>query len=179
MLVRGALGVGDSPPACSLLVDTTLTYPMALDLAGWKKAGVAPATLTLVPNSSSLRHGVVPSLRLGAYDVPHIPGLEGEVAVKEREQGLGIELDGLVGSGLLATFRVTLIDGGRAMWLEDLPREALQPPPPIMVPDTDVPLDEKKSSRKSRSRRSPARSRRAPRLRRRSRPPRPRSRNRE
>ncbi|HVR18259.1 MAG TPA: hypothetical protein VMS65_01140 [Polyangiaceae bacterium] len=142
MLVRGALGVGDSPPACSLLVDTTLTYPMALDLGGWKKAGVSPQMLTAVPNSASLRHGVVPSLRLGAYDVPHIPGLEGEVAVKEREQGLGIELDGLVGSGLLATFRVTLIDGGRAMWLEDLPREALAPPPPIMLPDTDVPLDD-------------------------------------
>ncbi len=135
MMVRGALGLGDSPPACSLLVDTTLTYPMALDLAGWKKAGVAPQSLAKVPNSPTLRHGVIPSLRLGAFDVPHIPGLEGEGAVKEREQGLGIELDGLVGSGLLATFRVTLIDGGRAMWLEDLPREALIAPPTIEVPE--------------------------------------------
>ena len=36
-----------------------------------------------------------------------------------------MELDGLVGSGLLATFRVTLADGGRTMWLEDMPAEAL------------------------------------------------------
>jgi hypothetical protein len=143
MIVRGALGSGDSPPACSLLVDTTLGYPMALDFGGWKKAGVAPQTLQLVPNSSTLRHGVVPSLRLGAFDVPHVPGLEGEGAVKEREQGLGVELDGLLGSGLLATFRVTLIDGGRAMWLEDLPREALLPPPVMEVPDdVDLPLDD-------------------------------------
>lgn len=143
MLVRGALGAGDSPPPCSLLVDTTLTYPMALDLGGWKKAGVAPNTLAAVPNSPTLKHGVVPSLRLGAFDVPRVPGLEGEGAVKEREQGLGIELDGLVGSGLLATFRVTLIDGGRAMWLEDLPREALVAPSVIEVPDdVDLPLEE-------------------------------------
>jgi hypothetical protein len=67
----------------------------------------------------------------------------GEGAVKEREQGLGIELDGLLGSGLLATFRVTLIDGGRAMWLEDLPREALVAPPIMSMPDdVDLPLDE-------------------------------------
>jgi hypothetical protein len=143
MLVRGALGSGESPPACSLLVDTTLSYPMALDLGGWKKAGIAPQTLTLVPNSSSLRHGIIPSLRLGAFDVPHVPGLEGEGAVKEREQGLGVDLDGLLGSGLLATFRVTLIDGGRAMWLEDLPREALQAPPVMEMPDdVDLPLDD-------------------------------------
>jgi hypothetical protein len=147
MLVRGALGAGDSPPACSLLVDTTLTYPVALDLGGWKKAGIAPQSLAAVPNSATLRHGVVPSLRLGAFDVPRVPGLEGESAVKEREQGLGIELDGLVGSGLLATFRVTLIDGGRAMWLEDLPREALVAPPTIEVPDdVDLPLEEEEEA---------------------------------
>jgi hypothetical protein len=142
MLVRGALGSGDTPPAGSFLVDTTVTYPMMLDLGGWKKAGISPQMLSTVPNSSSLRHGVIPSLRLGAYDVPHVPGIEGEGAVKEREQGLGIDIDGLMGSGLLATFRVTLIDGGRAMWLEDLPREALQPPPVITVPDVDLPLEE-------------------------------------
>jgi len=143
MLVRGALGTGDTPPAGSFLVDTTVTYPMMLDLGGWKKAGITPQMLSAVPNSTSLRHGVIPSLRLGAYDVPHVPGLEGEGAVKERERGLGIEIDGLMGSGLLATFRVTLIDGGRSMWLEDLPREALQPPPTITLPaDVDLPLEE-------------------------------------
>ena len=42
MLVRGALGAGDSPPACSLLVDTTLTYP---DGARRRAAGRRPASL--------------------------------------------------------------------------------------------------------------------------------------
>ena len=40
------------------------------------------------------------------------------------EQGLDIELDGLLGSGLLAAFRVTLVDRGKTMWLEDMPRES-------------------------------------------------------
>jgi hypothetical protein len=60
--------------------------------------------------------------------------------VKEREDGLGIELDGLVGSGLFASFRVTLVDGGRTMWLEDLPREALNQAPIDWT--TDVPPDD-------------------------------------
>ena len=58
--------------------------------------------------------------------------------------GLGIELDGLVGSGLLANFRVTLADGGRTMWLEDMPREAFAPmDPSLTVPETpdDAPDD--------------------------------------
>ncbi|HEY3497969.1 MAG TPA: hypothetical protein VGK73_24890, partial [Polyangiaceae bacterium] len=143
MLVRGALGAGDSAPACSLLVDTTLTYPLALKGSAWTKAGVPPSSLQSLPNGGALKQGVLPSLRLGAYEVPRIPGLQGDSAVKEREEGLGVSIDGLLGSGLLATFRVTLIDGGRSMWLEDLPAEALQPPPPIPpVPDIDLPLED-------------------------------------
>ncbi len=142
MLVRGAFGSGDSAPACSLLIDTSLTYPVALDGAAWAKAGVPASSLHTLPNSGSLREGVLPSLRLGAFEVPHVPGLEGDGAVKERAEGLGVNVDGLLGSGLLATFRMTLIDGGRSMWLEDLPTEALGPSLPLDVPDVDVPADD-------------------------------------
>jgi tetratricopeptide (TPR) repeat protein len=143
MLLRGALGAGDAAPACSLLVDTTLAYPIALKGSAWAKGGVPSSGLRALPNGGNLRHGVLPLLRLGAFDVPHVPGLEGDGAVKEREQGLGVDIDGLLGSGLLATFRVTLFDGGRSLWLEDMPPEALQPPPPIdMPPDFDIPLEE-------------------------------------
>jgi len=92
------------------------------------------SSLKEVPNSGSLRAGVLPSLRLGAFDVPHVPGLQGDGVLKERGEGLGVNVDGLLGSGLLATFRMTLIDGGRSMWLEDLPPEALVQPPPIVLP---------------------------------------------
>ncbi|MFZ5895958.1 MAG: hypothetical protein ACOY0T_33185 [Myxococcota bacterium] len=145
MLVRGAFGADQAAPACSLLVDTALTYPLALSNEGWKKAGVSPASLQAVPGAGDLREGVLPMLRLGAYDVPKVPGLGGESAVKEREEGLGIALDGLIGSGLLASFRVTLVDGGRTMWLEDIPAEALNAPslfanlPPVEeAPDAEV-----------------------------------------
>jgi len=86
---------------------------------------------------------VLPLLRLGAFDVPSVPGLAGNEPVKEREDGLGIELDGLVGSGLFASFRVTLVDGGRTMWLEDLPREALNQAPIDWT--TDEPPDDSNS----------------------------------
>lgn len=135
MLLRGAFGVDQMATPCTLLLDTALTYPVALDTAGWKKAGVEASSLRPVPGVADLREGVLPMLRLGAFDIPQVPGLQGDAPVKEREDLLGIELDGLVGAGLLTTFRVTLVDGGRTMWLEDLPAEALNqpsllPPPP-------------------------------------------------
>ena len=142
MLVRGAFGSGESAPACSLLIDTSLTYPVALAGAAWAKAGVPASSMHTLPNSGSLREGVLPSLRLGAFEVPHVPGLEGDGTIKERAEGLGVNVDGLLGAGLLATFRMTLIDGGRSMWLEDLPNEALGPSLPLDVPDVDLPADD-------------------------------------
>lgn len=120
-----------------------MTFPLALDEGGWKKAGVQTSALRSIPNAGSLRAGVLPQLRLGAFTVPQVPGVLG-APVAELEKGLDVDLDGLVGSGLLATFRVTLVDGGRTMWLEDLPPEALMPAPKLPdLPDPgDVPDDE-------------------------------------
>ncbi len=150
MLIRGAFGNDAAAAACSLLVDTSIVYPVALDSGGWKKAGVAPSSLRSVPNGGSLKQGTVPLLKLGSFELPSVPALSGDQPVKEREEGLGIELDGLIGSGLLANFRVTLADGGRTMWLEDMPREAFAPSDLKMpeVPDeapgdgADLPDDE-------------------------------------
>ncbi|MEO6602403.1 MAG: hypothetical protein ABIQ16_21155 [Polyangiaceae bacterium] len=144
MLMRGAFGPEATAAQGSLLVDTSIVYPLALDTAGWKKAGVAPSSLRSVPNGGSMKSGTVPLLKLGAFELPNVPALSGNEPVKEREEGLGIELDGLVGSGLLANFRVTLADGGRTMWLEDMPREAFAPmDPALTIPETpdDAPDD--------------------------------------
>jgi hypothetical protein len=104
-----------------------MSVPVALDEAGWKKAGVLPGSLRPVPNAAGLKQGVLPLLRLGAFEVPRVPGVSGAkgAPVADFEKHLDIELDGLVGSGLLAAFRVTLVDGGRTMWLEDIPAEAV------------------------------------------------------
>jgi hypothetical protein len=127
MMLRGAFGADASAVPVSLLIDTSIVYPVALDAGGWKKAGVAASSLRSVPNGGALKQGTVPLLKLGAFELPNVPGLSGDDPVKEREDGLGIELDGLIGSGLLANFRVTLADEGRTMWLEDMPREAFEP----------------------------------------------------
>jgi hypothetical protein len=135
MLLRGAFSADQAAPMASLLVDTSMSFPLALDDGGWKKAGMATSSLRPVPNAGSLRAGVLPMLRLGAFEVPHVPGVFG-APVAELEKGLDVELDGLVGSGLLAAFRVTLADGGRTMWLEDVPAEALgRRPPPLPLPE--------------------------------------------
>jgi hypothetical protein len=141
MLLRGGLGTTASQTPASLLVDTSIPFPIALDDGGWKKAGVPLSSLRAVPNQGALRQGVLPLLRLGAFDVPSVPALAGNEPVKEREEGLGIDLDGLVGSGLFASFRVTLVDGGRTMWLEDLPREALHQQPIDWTTDV-APIDD-------------------------------------
>ena len=124
MLLRGAFGIDDNAPWGSFLVNTSMTYPIALDQQGWEKAGVQLNSLSAIPNQTSVKQGTLPVLRLGAFEVPGVPGVLGG-PVKEVEKGLDIELDGLVGSGLLAAFRVTLVDRGKTMWLEDMPREAV------------------------------------------------------
>ncbi len=118
MVMRGGFGEGETPELGSLLVDTSMTFPVALDKSGWKKAGVALSALKPLPDAGNLRHGVLPVLRVGAFQVPSIPAVYG-APVKDLEDGLGVHLDGLIGSGLLAAFRVTLVDDGRTMWLED------------------------------------------------------------
>jgi hypothetical protein len=72
---------------------------------------------------------MVPLLRLGAFDIPQVPGVYG-TPIGEVEKGVEVDIDGVVGSGLLAYFRVTLTDGGRAMWLEDVPQLQQSAPPP-------------------------------------------------
>ncbi len=74
MLVRGAFGSGDNAAPASLLIDTSLTAPLALDTAGWKKAGVDVGKLQSSPQAASMKTGILPSLRLGAFDVPQVPG---------------------------------------------------------------------------------------------------------
>lgn len=143
MMMRGAFGSDQTAPGASLLIDTSMTFPLALDEGGWKKAGVLTSSLRSIPNAGALRAGILPQLRLGAFTVPQVPGVLG-APVAELEKGLDVDLDGLVGSGLLATFRVTLVDGGRTMWLEDLPSEALVAPPKLPnLPDVgDLPAEE-------------------------------------
>lgn len=119
MVVRAAMG-GEKGPSAALLVDTSRPFPLALDEGGWKKAGTTVAALKLVPGDpeQKLREGTVPLLRLGAFDVPRVLGIHG-VPVADLEKVMGVDLDGVMGSGLLYQFRCTFGDDGRVLWIED------------------------------------------------------------
>lgn len=134
MALQCGFGAADSAPTGALLIDTSMTFPLALDAGGWKKAGVPESRLKPVPSAGKLKSGTLPMLRLGAFEIPKVPGVLG-APIEQLEEEIGVDLDGLLGSGMLAAFRVTLVDRGRTMWLEDLPSESLsgdprRPPPP-------------------------------------------------
>lgn len=133
MVMRTTFGAEQT--GASLLVDTVMQFPIALDEGGWKKAGVSIASLKALPDGGRLKHGLVPRMLLGAFDIPKVPGIFG-VPVEELEKGLDVNLDGMIGSGLLGAFRMTLADGGRTLWLEDttLPPAGappMEPPAPL------------------------------------------------
>lgn len=115
---------GEAPNA-ALLVHTTMAYPVALDEGGWQKAGVDVKQFSALPGQNGVKMGRLPMLRLGAFEIPDVPGIFG-APISDVEKSLGVELDGFAGSGLVATFRVTFADGGRTVWLEDLPAEVLE-----------------------------------------------------
>lgn len=119
MIVRGAMG-SEKGPSAALLVDTSRPFPLALDAGGWKKAGLTVESLKLVQGDpeQKLREGIVPLLRLGAFDVPRVLGVYG-IPVDSLEKLMGVDLDGVMGAGLLYQFRCTFGDDGRVLWIED------------------------------------------------------------
>jgi hypothetical protein len=125
MVLPGAFGVDLGAPHSSLLLNTSMHFPVALDEAGWKKAGQNPAEFAAVPGQADLKHGMLPMLRLGAFEIPNVPGVLGP-KVADLEQALAVDLDGFAGSGLFATFRLTFADGGRTLFIEDLPPEVIE-----------------------------------------------------
>jgi hypothetical protein len=151
MVLRTSLG-GSEVAESALLVDTAMQFPIALDDRGWKRAGISVSSLQPVPQGGRLKHGVLPRVILGAFDIPQVPAVYG-APLEEFEKGLDVNLDGLAGAGLLAAFRFTLADGGRTLWLEDTtlatdhgpaPDDAQSPalpgqPPAAPSPSTPLP----------------------------------------
>lgn len=125
MVLPGAFGVERSAPSSTLLMHTSMAFPLALDRGGWKKGGQNAESFAAVPGKSGLSHGMLPMLRLGAFEIPNVPGVFG-VPIEEVEKEVGIDLDGFAGSGLFATFRLTFAEEGRTLWMEDLPPDVIE-----------------------------------------------------
>jgi tetratricopeptide repeat protein len=116
MMVRAGL-IPHSPEKSVLLVDTSSMFPVGLDDALWKKAGVDLATLTAAPGTANVKEGIVPMVKFAGFDLPQIPGVEG-APLSDLKSSVDTDLGGILGAGLLALFRVTFGDDGRFMWLE-------------------------------------------------------------
>ena len=119
MVLSAPLGANDSSRA-ALFVDSAMRFPIALDEHGWEKAGITASDLKLIPGDpeQKMKEGVVPLLKLGAFDLHQIPGVLG-APIADIEKGLKFDVDGIIGSPILANYRITLSDGGRVMWIED------------------------------------------------------------
>ncbi len=117
MVMSTTLGKGDR---AALFVDSTVGYPVALDREGWGKLGVDAQSLPAVPNEANdkLRQGSIPLLHFGAFELPQVSAMYGVPTLDQLEQQLGIDVDGVLGAGLLSRFRLTFSDGGRVLWVE-------------------------------------------------------------
>jgi hypothetical protein len=100
-----------------------------------------------------VKEGTLPSLKLGEFDLPQVPAMQG-APLAELRSSLDVDVGGIMGAGLLSIFRVTFADDGRFLWFEPDPmmsaqspaRANAQPPPggPKMQPDVEPPKPEPK-----------------------------------
>ncbi len=155
MLIRGGFGPGDSTEPGSVMIDSSMDVPLAVDAGGWKKAGKSPSDLQPLAGSRGMTQGVVPVFGFGTLEIPEVPAVGG-MPIQEIEKPIDMDLDGIIGAGLLGPFRVSLVDGGRAMWLEPRPVDpeaqaaaaeaaaatppvSPQPPPAVSAPSKPTP----------------------------------------
>jgi hypothetical protein len=141
MVLAGRIGRQTEAPSFSLFVDTGRPYPLVLDEPAWDKAHIPSSERKPVTGMAGVTQAPVPSFWLGAYDLDDVTALGG-VPFEDLENALDVELDGLLGTGVLGSFRVTLANGGRSMWLEEsVPSApALKSPAPVLeVPPASPP----------------------------------------
>lgn len=119
MLLRASLSAATEDPI-PMLVDSARPYPLVLQDATWKRAGIDVKSLTDVPGAPNLKGGMVPTFRMGGFDLAKLPAISG-VDMTELTTTAEVDLAGIVGADLLAFFRVTFADEGRFMWIEPDP----------------------------------------------------------
>ncbi len=138
MMLRATVTPRDEAPL-PFLVDSSRPFPLLLQDAAWKKAGVDVRTLAPVADMPNLKHGMLPMFRMGGFDLAKTPAIEG-ADIGDVSNGMEVDLGGVLGADLLAFFRVTFADEGRFVWIEPDPTllgteppggERPKAPPPV------------------------------------------------
>jgi hypothetical protein len=119
MLLHATITPRDNDPI-ALFVDSSRPFPLLLQDAAWKKAGVDVGSLTPLPDAPGVKHGMVPIFRVGGFDLAKMPAIAG-ADLGELATVTDIDLAGVIGADLLSFFRVTFEDEGRFVWLEPDP----------------------------------------------------------
>jgi hypothetical protein len=118
-----ASGAVTNVPA-TLAVDSTAGYPLSLDAAAWARAlsliavDASDASAAGRPATGTSPTGRIARMQLGRVEMTEVP-VSGALELSQLEGTLHVDVDGALGAGLLAQFRVTFADGGRTLWLED------------------------------------------------------------
>jgi Tfp pilus assembly protein PilF len=119
MVLRATVTTRDEG-AIPFYVDSSRNFPLLLKDAAWQKAGVDVRSLTSLPDTPNVKTGIVPTFRMGGFDLAKMPALEG-IDMSELISGTDVDLAGVVGADLLSFFRVTFADDGRFIWIEPDP----------------------------------------------------------
>jgi hypothetical protein len=116
----GGVESDDTHGLTPLLVDTSSLFPVALEDPVFARAGVELASLRAEPGTPNLKTGTLPSFKIGAFDLPKVPAVEG-APMGDVFANVDLDMGGIIGAGLLSVFRVTFGDEGRFMWIEPDP----------------------------------------------------------
>jgi hypothetical protein len=138
----GGVGPEEMAGFTPLLVDTSSLFPVALQDPVFARAGLELSGLHPEPGTPNLKTGTLPSFKIGAFDLPKVPAVEG-APMGDVLANVDLDMGGIIGAGLLSVFRVTFGDDGRFIWIEPDPMmmQAMgPPPPPPAAPTQTAPL---------------------------------------
>jgi tetratricopeptide (TPR) repeat protein len=117
MMLRASVSNKDDGQAL-LFVDSSAFYPLALDDQSLKRSGADLASFHPEPGAPpSWKLGFLPYFKLGSLELPQIPAMQG-APLSEYKASFDVDMNGVVGAGLLSAFRVTFAEDGRYLWLE-------------------------------------------------------------
>ena len=141
MIMGTQLG-SDASGQAALFIDSATPFTLALDQGGWQKIGIDATKLPPLAEDPAhkLASGTVPLLSLGALELPQVPAIFGS-PIERMERELNVDVDGILGAGMLANFRLTFADGGRVLWVEQnniaplrsAPPSSASPPKPTLT----------------------------------------------